>query len=176
MVSIRVPPPESTDPGATNVVVNKVRSAVQGTFPGVTFGKSDAVSGKVSGELIRNGILAVLVAVFAIAIFGWFRFEWQFGLSTFVAIGHDVLMTLGFFAVTRLEFDLTIVAAVKPRSTWPPKISSEPRARSTVSEVITVRGSVSLNERSTMPRMSICRYLRMFSRIRSSMTILSLIE
>ncbi|MFL6861888.1 MAG: protein translocase subunit SecF, partial [Allosphingosinicella sp.] len=81
-------------------------------FPTVQFNRTDTVSGKVSDELIRNGILAVILAVFAIALFGWFRFEWQFGVSTFVAIGHDVLMTLGFFAITRLEFDLNIVAAV----------------------------------------------------------------
>ena len=57
-------------------------------------------------------MLAVVIAVLAIAVFSWLRYEWQFGVSTFVAIGHDVLMTLGFFAITRLEFDLNIVAAV----------------------------------------------------------------
>ncbi|MEA3003977.1 MAG: preprotein translocase subunit SecF, partial [Sphingomonadales bacterium] len=76
VVSIRLPPPKSSDPGATNAVVNKVQAAVVAKYPGVTFAKTDSVSGKVSGELVRNGILAVLVAVFAIAIFGWFRFEW----------------------------------------------------------------------------------------------------
>ena len=48
----------------------------------------------------------------AIAVFSWLRYEWQFGVSTFIAIGHDLLMTLGFFALTQLEFDLNIVAAV----------------------------------------------------------------
>ena len=57
-------------------------------------------------------MLAVFLAVFGIALFGILRFEWQFGVATFVAIMHDVLMTLGFFALTRLEFDLNIVAAV----------------------------------------------------------------
>ena len=60
----------------------------------------------------QNGILAVVLAVVGIAIFSWLRYEWQFGVSTFVAIMHDVLMTLGFFAITQLEFDLNIVAAV----------------------------------------------------------------
>ena len=54
----------------------------------------------------------MLLAIVGIAVFSWFRYEWQFGISTFVAIAHDVLMTLGFFALTRLEFDLNIVAAV----------------------------------------------------------------
>jgi len=111
-VSIRLPLPQETDAGATNRVVAKVKSAVERTNPGVQFTRSDTVSGKVSGELIRNGLLAVFLAVFAIAIFSWLRYEWQFGVSTFVAIAHDVLMTLGFFALTRMEFDLNIVAAV----------------------------------------------------------------
>ncbi len=111
-VSMRLPLPESRDEGATNAVVNKVKAALQASNPGVSFSRYDTVSGKVSGELIRNGMLAVVIAVFMIALFSWFRYEWQFGVSTFVAIGHDVLMTLGFFALTQLEFDLNIVAAV----------------------------------------------------------------
>ena len=112
VVSIRLPVPQSTDDGATNAVVAKVTTALSQNFPGAKFSKQDAVSGKVSGELIRNGMLAVLLAVFGIALFAIFRFEWQFGVSTFVAIMHDLLVTLGFFALTRLEFDLNIVAAV----------------------------------------------------------------
>ena len=111
-VSIRLPTPESADEGATNAVVNKVSNSLRAQFPGVTFPRYDTVSGKVSDELIRNGLLAVVLAVFGIAIFSWLRYEWQFGVSTFVAIVHDVLMTLGFFAITWMEFDLNIVAAV----------------------------------------------------------------
>ena len=111
-VSIRLPLPKSTDEGATNKVVNQVKAALNATNPGVTFPRYDTVSGKVSGELVRNGLAAVVIAVFLIALFSWFRYEWQFGVSTFVAIGHDVLMTLGFFALMQLEFDLNIVAAV----------------------------------------------------------------
>jgi preprotein translocase subunit SecF len=111
-VSIRLPLPKSNDEGASNAVVNKVSAALRVQYPGVTFSRYDTVSGKVSGELIRNGMLAVLLAIIGIAIFSWLRYEWQFGVSTFVAIVHDVLMTLGFFALTRLEFDLNIVAAV----------------------------------------------------------------
>jgi len=111
-VSIRLPVPEGEAEGATNAVVNRVLASLQREFPGVAFTRYDTVSGKVSGELIQTGILAVVLAMVGIAIFSWFRFEWQFGVSTFVAILHDVLMTLGFFALTRLEFDLTIVAAL----------------------------------------------------------------
>ena len=111
-VSIRLPIAENADEGATNAVVGKVSAALKRNFPGVTFTRTDTVSGKVSGELIRNGVLAVILAVFGIAVFSWLRYEWQFGVSTFVAIVHDVVMTIGFFAVTQLEFDLNIVAAV----------------------------------------------------------------
>jgi preprotein translocase subunit SecF len=155
-VSIRVPPPKSTDPGATNVVVNKVQQAVTAAFPGVHFGKTDSVSGKVSAELIRNGVLAVVLAVFAIALFGWFRFEWQFGLSTFVAIGHDVLMTLGFFAVTQLEFDLTIVAAVLTIVGYSinDKIVIDDRIRENMRKYrqMDMRGIVDLSVNETLPR------------------------
>lgn len=111
-VSIRLPLPTSTDEGAANVVVRKVEAALSQAFPGATFSRYDTVSGKVSDELIRNGVLAVVLAIIGIALFAMFRFEWQFGVSTVVAIVHDLLMTLGFFALTQFEFDLNIVAAV----------------------------------------------------------------
>ena len=113
-VSIRLPLPQSGDSGATNAVVKKVEAALGQQFPGAEFSKYDTVSGKVSGELVHRGILAVVLAVLGIGLFAIFRFEWQFGVSTVVAITHDVLMTLGFFALFRhqFEFDLNIVAAV----------------------------------------------------------------
>ncbi len=98
--------------GATNAAVKKVEGAIGRAFPGATFSRYATISGKVSGELIRNGILAVVLAVLGIGLFAIFRFEWQFGVSTVVAIVHDLLMTVGFFALTRFEFDLNIVAAV----------------------------------------------------------------
>ncbi|MBY0519567.1 MAG: protein translocase subunit SecF [Sphingomonas sp.] len=111
-ISIRLPPPKSDDKGATEAVVKRVQTAINAEFPGAKFSKQDAVSGKVSNELIWKGAAAVLLAVLGIGLFAIFRFEWQFGVSTVVAIVHDVLMTLGFFAITQFEFDLNIVAAV----------------------------------------------------------------
>jgi len=111
-VQIRLPMPHSNDEGATNALVGKVEKTMRAAYPGVRFNRVDTVSGKVSGELIQKGVLAVFLAIFGIALFGIFRFEWQFGVATFVSILHDVLMTLGFFALTRLQFDLNIVAAV----------------------------------------------------------------
>jgi preprotein translocase subunit SecF len=112
-VSIRLPLPKSADQGATNELTKRVLATLEEGYPGgVRINRAEAVSGKVSNELIWRGIGAVFAAVFGIALFGIVRFEWQFGVCTFVAVMHDVLMTLGFFAITRLEFDLNIVAAV----------------------------------------------------------------
>lgn len=111
-VAIKLPPVKSADEGATARVVDTVHAAVVKDFPDAKFSQQSSVSGKVSDELIRNGILAVVLAVLGIGLFAIFRFEWQFGVSTVVAIVHDVLMTLGFFALTQFEFDLNIVAAV----------------------------------------------------------------
>jgi preprotein translocase subunit SecF len=155
-VTIRLPLPHSADPGANNVVINKVEGAVKARWPTVRFNRADTVSGKVSGELIRNGIIAVVLAVVMIALFGWFRFEWQFGLSTFVAIFHDVLMTLGFFAVTRLEFDLNIVAAVLTIVGYSinDKIVIDDRIRENMRKYrqMDMRGIVNLSVNETLPR------------------------
>lgn len=111
-ITIRLPVQQGGDEGATNAAVRKVEGALAQAFPGAEFRRYSTVSGKVSGELIRNGVLAVVLAVLGIGLFAIFRFEWQFGVSTIAAIVHDLLMTLGFFALTQFEFDLNIVAAV----------------------------------------------------------------
>ena len=111
-LTIRLPVQEGADEGATNAVVKKVETALAQAFPGATFSRYSTVSGKVSGELIQHGVLAVVLAVLGIGLFAILRFEWQFGVSTIVAIVHDLLMTVGFFALTQFEFDLNIIAAV----------------------------------------------------------------
>lgn len=110
-VSIRLPAPPGDD-RRVQEVVRTVQDAINRDFPGARFSKQDAVTGKVSNELIWRGVLAVALAVLGIGLFAILRFEWQFGVSTVVAIVHDVLMTLGFFAITQWEVDLNIVAAV----------------------------------------------------------------
>ena len=111
-LTTRLPVQEGADEGATNAVVKKVEGALGQAFPGATFSRYSTVSSKVSGELIRNGVLAVVLAILGIGLFAIVRFEWQFGVSTIVAIVHDLLMTVGFFALSRFEFDLNIIAAV----------------------------------------------------------------
>ena len=110
-ILIRLPLPEG-DQSAVQKVVAKVRAGLVGNYGDVKFRRVESVSGKVSGELIESGIWAVMLSMAAVALFTWFRFEWYFGVSTVVALVHDVVVTLGFFALTQLEFDLNIVAAV----------------------------------------------------------------
>ena len=110
-ILIRLPLPEG-DQAAVQKVVAKVQAGLKGNYGDVNFRRVESVSGKVSGELIQSGIWAVLLSMAAVALFTWFRFEWFFGISTVVALVHDVIVTLGFFALTQLEFDLNVVAAV----------------------------------------------------------------
>jgi len=95
----------------TNEVVTAVRGMVQKEYPGVQITAGESVSGKVSGELAWDGALAIALSMIGIAIFIWFRFEWQFGVGALVTLFHDVSMVLGFFALTQLQVDLNIVAA-----------------------------------------------------------------
>ena len=79
---------------------------------GVDFRKQDVVGPTVSGELIQKGATAVVFAIGMMLIYIWLRFEWQFSVGAIVALVHDVVITLGMFAVTRLEFNLAIIAAI----------------------------------------------------------------
>ena len=74
--------------------------------------RTELVGPKVSDELFMNGIYAVISAMLAILVYIWFRFEWQFGLGAVIALLHDVISTIGIFALLGLEFNLATVAAV----------------------------------------------------------------
>ena len=110
-VLVRLPLPPG-DEVAVQRTVARVQQAIRAAHPDVTFARVETVSGKVSQELLRDGAWAIVLSMVAIVLFTWFRFEWHFGVSTIVALVHDVTVTLGFFALTQLEVDLNIVAAV----------------------------------------------------------------
>ncbi len=80
-------------------------------YPGARVDAGESVSGKVSEELALDGALAITLAMLGIAVYIWFRFEWQFGIGALVTLFHDVSVIFGFFAVTQLQVDLNIVAA-----------------------------------------------------------------
>ena len=107
---IRLPKPEGPE-AAANQVVTLVRGMIIKGYPGVKVTAGESVSGKVSGELAWDGALAISFAMLGIAIYIWFRFEWQFGVGALITLFHDVAMVLGFFSITQLQVDLNIVAA-----------------------------------------------------------------
>ena len=78
----------------------------------INFRRTEVVGPKVSGELIQSGAIAIFVAVFAMLVYIWFRFEWQFSLGAVLALVHDVILTIGVFCITQLEFNLPIIAAI----------------------------------------------------------------
>lgn len=78
----------------------------------VEYRKVETVGPKVSSDLIRNGIYAVCWALVAMLVYIWFRFEWQFGVCSFVTLAHDALMVLGLFSLLQLEFNETTIIAV----------------------------------------------------------------
>ncbi|HLL32288.1 MAG TPA: protein translocase subunit SecF [Allosphingosinicella sp.] len=110
-ISIRLPLPEGGEEGA-NKAASKVRQALQQNYPGVRIDAVDTVSGKVSEELVWDGALALLLSAIGIVIYIWIRFEWQFGVGALFSLFHDVTLTLGFFSLTQMEFDLNVVAAL----------------------------------------------------------------
>ncbi len=94
---------------AQQVALAKVKQALG---PGVEYRRTEFVGPKVSKELFWDGVMAVSFAILAILLYIWFRFEWQFGLGAVVALVHDVLTTIGIFALLGLEFNLSTVAAI----------------------------------------------------------------
>ncbi len=100
------------DPDAQAAVVSRVQAALNAAFPGITYLQVDSVGAKVSAELVFDGVLAVVLAIGAILVYVWLRFEWQFALAAVVALVHDVVLTIGVFSVLQLEFNLAIIAAI----------------------------------------------------------------
>ena len=91
---------------------NIVRAALAEAFPAMEIRSSAAVGPKVSGELFQAGVTALVVALIFMLAYIWFRFEWQFSIGAVAALSHDVIITMGMFALTQLDFDLTTIAAL----------------------------------------------------------------
>ena len=94
---------------AQQAAVQKVRAALGDS---VEYRRVEVVGPRVSGELLAYGMLGLIIAIFAILIYLWFRFEWQFALGAMTANVHDIVLTIGFMSLTQLDFDLTSVAAL----------------------------------------------------------------
>ena len=96
----------------TPETITKVEDALKTVDPAITFPSVESVGPKVSGELITTAIWSVLAATFAIVVYIWLRFEWQFAVGAVVALVHDIALTIGIFSVFQIKFDLTIIAAL----------------------------------------------------------------
>ena len=96
----------------TSEVIEAVLLALQEKAPDITFSSVESVGPKVSGELIQTAMIAVILAIGAVLIYIWLRFEWQFAVGAVVALVHDVLLTIGVFSELQIRFDLAIIAAL----------------------------------------------------------------
>ena len=94
---------------AEQSVISKVRGELEEAYE---FRRVEVVGPTVSGELARAGTIAVLASLMAILIYIWVRFEWQFAVGAIMATMHDVIMTIGFFVITGIEFNLSSIAAI----------------------------------------------------------------
>jgi preprotein translocase subunit SecF len=89
--------------------VDKIKAALG---QGVEYRRIELVGPQVSQELFTNGLIALFGAIGGIIVYIWFRFEWQFAIGAVIAELHDVVTTIGLFALTGLEFNLTSIAAL----------------------------------------------------------------
>ena len=89
-----------------------VRDALHGVDPDLAFTATETIGGKVSPELVRAALMAIGGGVLSILAYVWLRFEWQFALGAVLALAHDVILTLGLFALLGLKIDLAFVAAL----------------------------------------------------------------
>lgn len=94
---------------AQNAAAEKVRQSVEKDFE---VRRIEVVGPRVSGELVQSGALGVVIAIVAVLAYLWFRFEWQFAVAAVTATMHDLLLTVGFFSATQLEFNTTSIAAI----------------------------------------------------------------
>jgi preprotein translocase subunit SecF len=92
--------------------IEAIQTALRMIDSGMTFPSVESVGPKVSGELIQTAVLAVALAVLAILLYIWMRFEWQFAVGAVVALSHDVILTIGIFSELQIKFDLAIIAAL----------------------------------------------------------------
>ncbi|UAB89987.1 protein translocase subunit SecF [Ruegeria sp. SCSIO 43209] len=92
--------------------VTAVEEALTVAAPDIQFVSVESVGPKVSGELIQTAVIAVALAIGAVLVYIWLRFEWQFALGAVAALVHDVILTIGIFSELQIRFDLAIIAAL----------------------------------------------------------------
>lgn len=106
--------PETGEEGATaqQLAMTKATDALRDAVGDFEIRNQESVGSQVSGELRQKGLMAVGFALLLVLAYIWFRFEWQFGLGAVMALFHDVILTIGVFSLTQIEFNLSIIAAI----------------------------------------------------------------
>jgi preprotein translocase SecF subunit len=111
-VLIRAKAPEG-DEVAQRAAVERIKTALDERFgAGLSYQRAEFVGPRVSQELLINSIWAVLISLLGVLLYLWFRFEWQYGIGAIASLIHDVSATIGIYALSGIEFNLTSVAAV----------------------------------------------------------------
>ena len=100
---------KDTSANAIEIIKKDLSKTVGNSF---NFRRVENVGPKVSSELLKSGIIAIILSLAAMLFYIWIRFEWQFSLGAILALFHDVIITLGLFSLFNLEINLSIVAAV----------------------------------------------------------------
>jgi preprotein translocase SecF subunit len=107
-IIIRVAKPQ----GEPNLLIEKIKNILAENYSNIEYRKIDFVGPQVGSELIFKGLLALILSFIFIMIYIWIRFDWQFGVGGIFALIHDTFLTLGFFALTGIEFNLTSIASI----------------------------------------------------------------
>lgn len=111
-VMIRAKAPEG-DEAAQRETVERIKGALDQTLgQGLSYQRAEFVGPRVSQELLINSVWAVLISLLGVLAYLWFRFEWQYGVGAIASLIHDVSATIGIYAISGIEFNLTSVAAV----------------------------------------------------------------
>ncbi len=108
-IELQTAPTAAEQERAQQNVVAKLRETFE---PLYDFRRVEVVGPRVSGELVQNGTMGIIIGIIGVLIYLWFRFEWQFAVAAVIATLHDVVLTIGFFVVMRLNFDMTSIAAI----------------------------------------------------------------
>lgn len=108
-VLIRV---ETSDEAEQAELVETIKQTLMAYDSTITFRKVDYVGPTIGRELVESGIIALIVAMAAMMLYIWFRFEWQFGLGGILALLHDTALMMGFYVISGFEFGLTSIAAI----------------------------------------------------------------
>ena len=109
MIRIQAQPGQEA---ATSILVENSLQKLKEVNEDIKFVSVESVGPKVSGELIKTAIIAVVLAISAVLFYIWIRFEWQFAVGAISALIHDVILTIGVFSLLQIKFDLAIIAAI----------------------------------------------------------------